>query len=106
MVLAAVLFASARPARGVRDAEAVALGVRGEEALEEGGLAGAGGAGDDDGAVGFWERERGVSGGVFVGLGWVVWRGFGGGGIYLPVEDIVARWRKEMGGVRRMEEGE
>ena len=32
--------------------------------------------------------------------------GFGGGGIYLPVEDIVARWRKEMGGVRRMEEGE
>lgn len=34
------------------------------------------------------------------------WRGFGGGFIYLPVEDIVASWRKETGGVRRMEEGE
>ena len=51
MVLAAVLLAGARPAGGVRDAEAVALGVLGEEALEEGGFAGAGGAGDDYGAV-------------------------------------------------------
>lgn len=55
MVLAAVLLAGARAAGGVRDAEAVALGVLGEEALEESGLAGAGGARDDDGAV-FWER--------------------------------------------------
>lgn len=61
MVLAAVLFAGAGPAGGVRDAEAVALGVGGEEAREESGFAGAGGAGDDDGAGcgGFWEGRRG-----------------------------------------------
>ena len=41
VVLAAVLLAGARSTGGVRDAEAVALGVLGEEALEEGGLAGA-----------------------------------------------------------------
>jgi len=34
VVLATVFFASARPAGGVRDAETVALGVLGEEALE------------------------------------------------------------------------
>lgn len=39
MVLATVLLASARAAGGVRDAEAVAVGVLGEEALEEGGFA-------------------------------------------------------------------
>ena len=50
VVLAAVLLAGARAAGRVRDAEAVAVGVLGEEALEEGGLAGARGAGDDDGA--------------------------------------------------------
>lgn len=41
VVLAAVLLAGARVAGGVRNAEAVAVGVLGEEALEEGGLAGA-----------------------------------------------------------------
>jgi hypothetical protein len=41
VVLAAVLLAGARAAGRVRDAEAVAVGVLGEEALEEGGLAGA-----------------------------------------------------------------
>ena len=51
MVFAAVFLAGARAAGRVRDAEAVAVRVLGEEALEEGGLAGARGAGDDDGAV-------------------------------------------------------
>jgi hypothetical protein len=51
MVFAAVFLACARAAGRVRDAEAVAVRVLGEEALEEGGLAGARGAGDDDGAV-------------------------------------------------------
>jgi hypothetical protein len=41
VVLATVLLAGARAAGRVRDAEAVAVGVLGEEALEEGGLAGA-----------------------------------------------------------------
>lgn len=59
VVFATVLLARARAAGRVRDAEAVALGVLGEEALEEGGLAGAGGAGDDDGAgvFGVFVRE-------------------------------------------------
>lgn len=59
VVFAAVLLAGARAAGRVRDAEAVALGVFGEEALEEGGFAGAGGAGDDDGAgvFGVFVRE-------------------------------------------------
>ena len=59
MVLAAVLLAGARSAGGVRDAEAVALGVLGEEALEESGLAGAGRARDDDGAVLCVDGKRG-----------------------------------------------
>jgi hypothetical protein len=41
VVLAPVLFASTRAAGGVRNAETKALGVLGEEALEEGGFAGA-----------------------------------------------------------------
>jgi hypothetical protein len=54
VVFATVLLAGARAAGRVRDAEA-AVGVLGEEALEEGGLAGARGAGDDDWAVvEFW----------------------------------------------------
>jgi len=69
MVLAAALLAGARPAGGVRDAEAVALGVLGEEALEESGLAGAGRAGDDDGAVFCKEKERWLVVGLF---GWAV----------------------------------
>jgi len=52
VVLATVLLARARAAGRVRDAEAVAVRVLGEEAFEEGRLAGARGAGDDDGAVG------------------------------------------------------
>lgn len=44
VVLATVLLAGARSTGGVRNAEAVALGVLGEEALEESGLAGARGA--------------------------------------------------------------
>ena len=58
VVLAAVLLAGARAAGGVRDAEAVALGVLGEEALEESRLAGAGRARDDDGAVLCVDGER------------------------------------------------
>jgi hypothetical protein len=52
VIFAAVLLACARAAGRVRDAEAVAVRVLGEEALEEGGLTGARGAGDDDWAVG------------------------------------------------------
>jgi hypothetical protein len=55
VVFATVFLAGARAAGRVRDAEAVAVGVLGEEALEEGGLAGARGARDDDWAVvEFW----------------------------------------------------
>ena len=70
VVLAAVLLAGARAAGRVRDAEAVAVGVLGEEALEEGGLAGARGAGDDDGAgVEVWWRRVSVYGmGVRMGF--------------------------------------
>jgi len=58
VVLAPVLLAGARAAGRVRDAEAVAVGVLCEEALEQGGLAGARGAGDNNGAVcGFWREE-------------------------------------------------
>jgi hypothetical protein len=45
----AVLLAVARPARRVRDGEAEAVRVGGEEALQQRGFAGARGPGDDDG---------------------------------------------------------
>ena len=102
VIFTAVLLAGARAAGRVRDAEAVAVGVLGEEALEEGGLAGARGAGDDDGAV-FCEWSEVVSGGWRVRVGGM--EGFRGAFIYLPVEDIVARWRvgmEETGVARRM----
>jgi hypothetical protein len=58
VVLATVFLTGARATGRVRDAEAVAVGVLGEEALEEGGLAGARGAGDDDRAiVEFWRGQ-------------------------------------------------
>ena len=41
VVLATVLFAGAGSTGGVRNAETVAVGVLGEQALEEGGFAGA-----------------------------------------------------------------
>lgn len=44
----AVLLARSRRARGMRDGEAEAIGILVEEAFEEGGLAGARGAGHDD----------------------------------------------------------
>lgn len=48
VVVPVILLAGAWVARRVRDAEAVAVGVGGEQALEEGRLAGARGAGDHD----------------------------------------------------------
>lgn len=52
VVFAALLLARAGLARRVRDAEAEAVGVLGEEAVQDGGFACARGAGDYDGAVG------------------------------------------------------
>jgi hypothetical protein len=59
VVLATVLFSCARAAGRVRNAETEAVGVFGEEALEESRFSCARGAGDDDGAV-VW-GEEGVS---------------------------------------------
>ena len=83
VVLATVLFARARAAGGVRNAETVALGVLFEEALKESRFAGARRAGDDNGAV-FCEEGSLFSEGSLVLA--VVWRG----AFDLPVEDIVA----------------
>lgn len=53
VVMSAGLFALARLAGRVRDGEAEGVGVSGEEAFEERGLSGAGGAGEDeDGGLG------------------------------------------------------
>jgi hypothetical protein len=52
VVVYAILLARAGGARGVRYAEAEAVWIFGEEAREDGGFAGAAGAGDYDGAVG------------------------------------------------------
>ena len=62
VVVDGVEFAGARGAGGVRDGKAEEGGVCGKEAFDEGGFAGAGGAGEDDGAGG--------GGGVGGGHGW------------------------------------
>ena len=90
VVLAAVLLAVAGRPGGVRDAEAEARGVLVEEALQHGGLAGARGPGDDDGA--------GVCRGHGAGGGRGEWVGGGGsrGGVAGGAKD-----RRSAGGVRR-----
>lgn len=57
MILPPVLLSRTRGAGRVRDGEAEGVGVRGEEAGEEGGLAGARGPADDEGLGG----QRGKS---------------------------------------------
>jgi hypothetical protein len=51
VVFATILLSAARAPRGVRDAEAELVWVLVEEALEDGGFAGAAGPADDNSAV-------------------------------------------------------
>jgi len=92
VVFATVLLACARAAGRVRDAEAEAVWVLGEEALEEGGFAGARRAGDYDWAV--LEVCLSVILLVRVCVIWLLLF------MFIPVGAIVASWRWVWKGVK------
>jgi hypothetical protein len=76
VVLAAILLSASRPPCSVGDAEAELVWVLVEEALEDGGFAGAAGPTDDDGTVALDGRGVGCFG---IGGRHVVWCGVGEG---------------------------
>lgn len=93
IVFLAILLLSPGPARGVRYAEAEFAGELVEEALQDGGFAGARGPGDDDGLVG----GEGVFGGGD-GVGGCHGGGVGGEGADVCVEAGFCRegWQRRV----------